>query len=54
MIQLLAVAASWTYTAVATFVILKVVMLVVPLRVSERDEKLGLDATQHAEAAYVA
>ena len=54
LVQLLAVAASWTYTAVATFVILKVVMLVVPLRVSERDEKLGLDATQHAEAAYVA
>ena len=53
LVQLLAVAASWTYTAIATFVILKVVMLVVPLRVSERDEKLGLDATQHAEAAYV-
>lgn len=53
LIQLVAVAASWIYTAVATFVILKIVMLVVPLRVSERDEKLGLDVTQHAEAAYV-
>ena len=53
LIQLLAVAASWTYTAIATFVILKVVMLLVPLRVTEREEALGLDATQHAEAAYV-
>jgi ammonium transporter, Amt family len=54
LVQLFAVAASWTYTAVATFAILKVVMLIVPLRVSAREEKLGLDATQHAEAAYVA
>jgi ammonium transporter, Amt family len=53
LIQLLAVGASWAYTAVATLVILKIVMLVVPLRVSERDEKLGLDVSQPAEAAYV-
>jgi ammonium transporter, Amt family len=52
LVQLAAVSASWIYTALATFVILKVVMLVVPLRVSERDERLGLDATQHAETAY--
>jgi ammonium transporter, Amt family len=53
LIQCLAVVASWAYTAVATFVILKVVMLLVPLRVTEREETLGLDLTQHAEAAYV-
>jgi len=47
------VIAAWTYTAIATFVILKVVMLLVPLRVTEREETLGLDVTQHAEAAYV-
>jgi Amt family ammonium transporter len=52
-IQCVAVAASWAYTALATFVILKVVMLLVPLRVTEREETLGLDVTQHAEAAYV-
>ena len=45
--------ASWAYTAVATLLILKVVMLLVPLRVTEREEALGLDVTQHAEAAYV-
>jgi len=53
-VQLLAVGAVWVYTAIATYVILKIVVLVVPLRVSERDEDLGLDASQHAEAAYVA
>jgi Amt family ammonium transporter len=52
-VQFLAVAASWLYTAIATFVILKIVMLLVPLRVSEQEERLGLDITQHAEAAYV-
>ncbi len=52
-VQLLAVAAVWAYTAIATFLILKAVMLVVPLRVSARQERLGLDASQHAEAAYV-
>lgn len=52
-IQLLAVAAVWIYTGIATYIVLKIVMLVVPLRVSARDEHLGLDVTQHREAAYV-
>lgn len=38
---------------VGTFVILKVVDLVIGLRVSESDETAGLDATQHGETAYV-
>lgn len=53
LVQCLAVVASWAYSAVATFFILKLVMLLVPLRVTEREEALGLDVTQHAEAAYV-
>ncbi|HTX60571.1 MAG TPA: ammonium transporter [Verrucomicrobiae bacterium] len=52
LIQLVAVGSVWLYTAAATYVILKLVMLVAPLRVSERDETLGLDVSQHAEAAY--
>ena len=36
----------------ATFVIVKVVNLAVGLRVSEADEALGLDVTQHGEVAY--
>lgn len=52
LIQLLAVSSVWLYTGVATYIVLKIVMLIIPLRVSERDEHLGLDVTQHAEAAY--
>ncbi len=51
-IQAMGVAATAIYTAIATYVILKVVVLIVPLRVSRREERLGLDLTQHAEAAY--
>ena len=51
-IQAIAVAASITYSAVMTFVILKLINLFVGLRVGEREEVLGLDASQHREAAY--
>lgn len=36
----------------ATFVILRVMALVMPLRVSEREEALGLDVVSHGEEAY--
>jgi len=51
-IQFIAVAASWIYAGVATFVILKIVTLFVGLRVTEREEAMGLDVSQHAEVAY--
>ncbi len=51
-IQAIAVAASIAYSAVMTFVILKVINLFVGLRVPEHEEVLGLDASQHREAAY--
>ncbi len=51
-IQLVAVAAVIAYAAVMTFVILKVINLFVALRVPEQDEVLGLDVSQHREAAY--
>ncbi len=51
-IQAIAVAASITYSAVMTFVILKVIGLFVGLRVPEHEEVLGLDASQHRESAY--
>src|ERR671937_474458 len=51
--QAIAVLASVTYSAVMTFVILKVIGLFVGLRVPEHEEVLGLDASQHREAAYV-
>src|SRR5437867_2434232 len=46
------VAASITYSAVMTFVILKLIDVFVGLRVPESEEVLGLDASQHREAAY--
>ena len=51
-IQAIAVLASVTYSAVMTFVILKVIDVFVGLRVPENEEVLGLDASQHREAAY--
>ena len=51
-VQLVAVAASWIFSAGGTFVILKVVDLLVGLRVEEHEEVLGLDASQHGETAY--
>ena len=51
-IQAVAVVAVIGYAAVMTFGILKVIDLFVGLRVPEDEEVLGLDATQHREAAY--
>ncbi|MFL6273692.1 MAG: ammonium transporter [Blastocatellia bacterium] len=50
--QLIGVAASWGLAIVGTFVILKLVNLVVPLRVSEEEEIIGLDLSLHGEVAY--
>jgi len=48
-IQFLGVAATLVYTAVATFIILKVVDAVMGLRVSEEEEREGLDLSLHGE-----
>jgi len=40
------------YDAVVTFVILKVVDLIIGLRVTEEQEREGLDITQHGEQVY--
>ena len=51
-VQAIAVLASVTYSAVMTFVILRLIDVFVGLRVPEDEEVLGLDASQHREAAY--
>src|SRR5579885_1377182 len=51
-VQIVAVAATWAYSAGATFVILKVLDRFIGLRVPEEEELAGLDATQHGELAY--
>jgi Amt family ammonium transporter len=50
--QVVAVAATLAFAGVGTFVLLKVVDLIVELRVPEADEVLGLDPSQHGELAY--
>jgi Amt family ammonium transporter len=50
--QIVATATAIAFAAVGTFIILKVVNLIFPLRVSEELEVLGLDASLHGEAAY--
>jgi Amt family ammonium transporter len=52
--QIVAVAAVVAYAVVATFVIVKVVDLVLGLRVAPKDEEVGLDLSVHGEAAYQA
>ena len=52
--QIIAVGATLLWSGLLTFVILKVLQLVIPggLRVSEEDEETGLDLTQHSEVGY--
>lgn len=51
-VQATGVIATLVYTAVATFVILKLVSLVAPLRVDSDQETRGLDVTEHEERGY--
>ena len=51
-VQAIGLAATAAWTALATWVILKVVGLITPLRVTEEDEIEGLDITQHEERGY--
>jgi Amt family ammonium transporter len=50
--QLAGIGISIALAVVGTLVILKFVDLVIGLRVSESEETVGLDATQHGETAY--
>ena len=50
--QAVAALAGPAYAFVATFVILKLVGLVMPLRVTASEEAIGLDVVQHGEEAY--
>lgn len=50
--QLIAVGATITYAVIATFVIVKVVDVILGIRVPTESEELGLDLAVHGEAAY--
>ena len=51
-VQFLGVASTLVYTAVVTWVILKLVNLLLGLRVNPEQENAGLDITQHDERGY--
>lgn len=49
MVQVTGIAATITYCAIATFVLLKLVDLTIGLRVTEEEERQGLDLSLHRE-----
>jgi Amt family ammonium transporter len=51
-IQFIGVGATWVFSFVGTFIILKVLDMTIGLRVTKEDEIIGLDITQHSERAY--
>ena len=51
--QVVAALATPAYAFVMTFILLKLVGAVMPLRATERDEAIGMDVVQHGEEAYV-
>jgi nitrogen regulatory protein PII len=51
-IQAAAVLAAVIYSGAATFVLLKLIGLVMPLRAASHEEGLGMDVSQHGEEAY--
>jgi Amt family ammonium transporter len=50
--QVIAVLATYAFAGIGSLVLLKLVDALVGLRVDEEQESLGLDLTQHSEAAY--
>jgi Amt family ammonium transporter len=50
--QLAKVVVVMAYSGVVTFVLLKLVGALTPLKASAKEEGLGMDATQHGEGAY--
>ena len=52
-VQLTGIIATVVWTAIVTFLILKVVDVILGLRVSDEQETEGLDITQHDERGYI-
>ncbi|CAC9544660.1 Ammonium transporter [uncultured Gammaproteobacteria bacterium] len=51
-VQAIGVTATFVYTAIATYIILKVVGMITGLRVSAEEEQQGLDIVSHEERGY--
>ena len=52
-IQAMAVLTALVYSGVVSFILLKVINIVIPIRADASDESTGLDLTQHGEEAYL-
>ncbi len=52
LIQMKAVAVTVVYSLVVTYALVKLVDRIVGIRVTEHEERIGLDLTQHREAGY--
>jgi Amt family ammonium transporter len=50
--QLVAIGATYVFVALVSFIIIKANGLVLPIRVNEEEETVGLDITIHGEKAY--
>jgi ammonium transporter, Amt family len=50
--QLIAVAAVWALAFGVTFIVLKVLGKITPLRMTKDEERIGADIIQHGESAY--
>jgi Amt family ammonium transporter len=53
LVQAYGVAVTILWSGIGTFVILKVIGVIVPLRVKHEDEVTGLDVSQHGESLHV-
>ena len=52
MVQIIGIVATIGYTAILSFVLLKVVGVITPLRASDDEETMGLDLALHDEQGY--
>ena len=52
-IQAIAVGSTIIYSGVMSFVLLKLIGAIIPLRASDDDEEVGIDISNHGEEAYV-
>ena len=51
-VQIIGIVATFAYTAIVTFVLLKLVDAMLGLRIDEEDETMGLDLAEHDERGY--
>ncbi|KHO61143.1 ammonium transporter [Thermoanaerobacter sp. YS13] len=51
-VQIIGVIAVYVFAAIMTYSILKIINLFMDLRVSDEEEEVGLDISQHGEGAY--